>query len=100
VLRGLPLPRLEVPEYREHAPVIGVGRRELQLLEDVLDVLLDGALRDHELFSDRRVRTPLGHQAEYLALARAEAGDGLLPARSRSTSRASPTASSIAPTTS
>jgi tetracycline repressor-like protein len=51
--------------------VVGVGGREPQLLEDALHVLLDGALRDHELTRDRGVRPSLRHHGE--------GGDDLLP---------------------
>src|SRR5215831_5529565 len=82
-LPALDLAGLEVAQDCEHAPVVGVRRREPQLLEDVLHVLLDGALRDHELFRDRRVGTAFRHQTEHLALARTEVRDRPLPASAR-----------------
>src|SRR5262249_54132196 len=39
---------VEVGENREDAAVVGVGRREAELAEDVADVLFDGSLGDVE----------------------------------------------------
>src|SRR6266511_2980355 len=66
---GSPLSTQE-GEHGEDAPVVLGGRREAELPEDAGDVLLDGALGDDEAFRDRLVRPSLGHQFEYLALAR------------------------------
>ena len=53
---------LEVAQDGEHAAVRLVGRRHVELAEDVGHVLLDGALGDHERRGDRAVRAALGHQ--------------------------------------
>jgi hypothetical protein len=63
--------------------VVGIRRREPQLLEDVLQVLLDGALRDHERVRDRRIGASFRHQPKHLALARAEIGEPFLPTCAR-----------------
>ena len=39
-----PRSRPQEGQHREHPPVVGVGRRQAQLAEDVADVLLDGAV--------------------------------------------------------
>src|SRR3954471_3649292 len=57
-------------EHRQHAAVVVVGRRQIELAEDVGDVLLHGARRDDHRTGDRRVGTTLGHQREHLVLAR------------------------------
>src|SRR5919106_405341 len=43
-------------------------RVKLELLQDVSDVVLDGVLRDEQIFGDVPVVHPLGHQAEDLHL--------------------------------
>ena len=63
----------QVGQHRQHAPVVVVAGRQVELGEDVRDVLLDRARRHHEALGDRRVRAPLGHQLEHLALARGQA---------------------------
>src|SRR5215210_7200143 len=50
------------------------ARRQLQLLEDVADVVLYGALREHELFRDPAVGEPARHQLGHLPLAAGESG--------------------------
>jgi hypothetical protein len=47
---------------------------ELELLQDVFDVDLDGPERQVQLAGDQLVAEALGEQAENLALARGEAG--------------------------
>src|SRR4051812_24524067 len=59
-----------VSEHCEDAPVVVLGRRKTQLVEDRADVLLHSGLRDGEALSDRLVRAAFGDQPEYLALAR------------------------------
>ncbi len=63
---------LQVAQHRQHAAVVALGRRQPELREDRADVLLDRALGDDDPRGDRRVRAPLGHQGEHLALARAQ----------------------------
>src|SRR5690606_19690016 len=63
---------LQPAEDREDAAVVGVGGREVELGEDVPDVLLHGAVADHQLAGDGGVGPPLGHQLEHLALAGGE----------------------------
>src|SRR5918993_3651107 len=46
---------------------------QLQLLQDVADVVLDGVLGDEELLGDLTVVEALGHQPEHLELALGEA---------------------------
>src|SRR6188472_1073854 len=59
-------------EDREH-PAVVVGRgRQAELREDARHVLLHGAKGDEEALGDRLVRAALGHQLEYLPLARGE----------------------------
>src|SRR5271163_924247 len=58
----------QVGEDGEHTAVIVVAGGEIELGEDVGDVLLDRAGRDDEALGDRRVRAPLGHQLEHVAL--------------------------------
>src|SRR5687768_13698254 len=62
----------EVAQDGEDAAVVGLGRLEAELGEDVRYVLLDGALSDDEALRDPGVRKTLGHQREDLALARGE----------------------------
>src|SRR6266545_700693 len=62
--------RPQVLQHGQDAPVILGRRREPQLPEDARHVLLDRAERDHHSLRDCLVRAPLGHQLEYLALAR------------------------------
>jgi hypothetical protein len=50
------------------------ARRQLQLLEDVADVVLHGALGEHELFGDLAVGEPSCHQLGHLPLATGEGG--------------------------
>src|SRR6266536_2141636 len=60
-------------EKRDHGqnPAMIVRRvRELQLLEDVPHVLLDGAVGDPEAPRDAGVRPALGHESQNVALAR------------------------------
>ena len=57
-----------------------VGRRQVELGEDVADVLLDGALVHDEGLGDGGVGEAFGHVAEHLALARRERGERVAPA--------------------
>jgi len=74
--------RLQEREDREHAPVGVGGDRQLQLLEDARDVLLDAALGQEDPGGDRRVRQPLGHQLEHLPLARSQLVERVVAAAS------------------
>jgi hypothetical protein len=49
--------------------VVGVGRRESELAEDVADVPFDGALVDREAAGDDAVGAALGHRGEDVVLA-------------------------------
>jgi hypothetical protein len=51
------------------------ARRQPQLGEDAVDVLLDGALGDHQPLGDRLVGAALGHQREHLTLVLAQVLD-------------------------
>src|SRR4030088_2609324 len=64
---------LEPPQHREDATMVLLAQRQIELGEDAVDVLLNRARGDRQAFCDRRVRTPLGHEAEDLALAPREA---------------------------
>ena len=76
----MPQARLQVPQHREHPPVVLRGGREVELGEDRGDVLLDRALGDHERRGDRGVGAALGHQPEHLALARGQRLERVLAA--------------------
>src|ERR687898_2055931 len=60
---------LEETQNGEHPPVVLAARGKAELAEDRGDVLLDGALGDHQLLGDRRIGAALRHQAEHLSLA-------------------------------
>src|SRR5207248_10818479 len=63
-------PRVSVEEsrlVREHDCLDAVA--EVELLEDVGDVCLDGGVADVELFADLGVREAAGDQAEHVELA-------------------------------
>src|SRR3954447_761000 len=60
---------LQIGQNGEHAAVILGRRRQTEFREDARHVLLDRAEGDHEPLRDRLVRTPLGHQLQYLAFA-------------------------------
>src|SRR3954470_12285308 len=62
----------EEREHGEDAAVVVLVVLQRELLEDAVDVLLDGALGHPELARDTGVRASLGHQGEHLALSRAE----------------------------
>src|SRR5213076_1352122 len=53
----------------EDAAVVALRLRQSQLPEDAADVLLDRAAADEERRADGRIRAPLGHQREHVALA-------------------------------
>src|SRR5215207_5963207 len=57
-------------EHGEHAAVVVAASAQAELLEDARDVLLHGALGDHEPLGDALVRAALRHQLEHFALAR------------------------------
>src|SRR5690606_41623269 len=63
--------------HGEHPAVVVVGRGEAELGEDAGDVLADRALAEVEPLPDRRVRPPLGHELQHLALARGEPAERL-----------------------
>jgi hypothetical protein len=52
--------------------VLGLGRVELELVEDARDVLLHRRLADQERLRDAAVGLALRHRREHVALARAE----------------------------
>src|SRR6516165_523283 len=62
----------EVAQHGQHATMVAVTGRQPELGEDVVDVLLDRATADHERVGDCGVGPALGHEGEYLALARSE----------------------------
>jgi hypothetical protein len=62
---------------------VGIRRREQQLLEAVLHVILDGALRDHGRVRDRRIGASFRYQPKHLALARADIDERFLPLSAR-----------------
>src|SRR3954447_20984679 len=69
-------------EQRGHdAPADVFGVAELELREDVVDVPLDGPLRQEELAGDRRVAAALGDQGEDLELTGRELVEVCLLAR-------------------
>ena len=49
--------------------MVGIGRRQGELGEDVGDVLFDGAVADHQGPGDGSVGSALGHEPKDLALA-------------------------------
>src|SRR4030095_14952867 len=61
---------VQPPQHGEHAPVVVLGGRQVQLGEDVGDVLLDSPVAHDQLAGDGVVAAALGHQAEDFALAR------------------------------
>jgi hypothetical protein len=56
--------------------------RESQLREDAVHVLLDRSFGYPETLGDARIRTPLGHEREDLALPRGKDVEGILGALS------------------
>ena len=68
--RREPLLRTEEGDHGQNAAMIVRRVRELQLLEDVPHMLLDGALGEPENPRDPGVRAPLRHQRQDLTLAR------------------------------
>src|ERR1700733_12471651 len=78
--------RVAIPLWRE-AEVARDGLRPVdrsELAEDVPHMRLDGALRDHEMVSDLRVRGADGEQPQHVALAFrqllvADGAPGLVP---------------------
>jgi prolipoprotein diacylglyceryl transferase len=72
----------EVGQDGQDAAVVGVGRREPELAEDVADVLLDGSIGDGEAAGDGAVGPALGHQGEDVVLPGGERAQGAgVPAR-------------------
>ena len=67
----------QVGEDGEDAAVGAAVVAEAELLEDLLDVGLDGALGDEQAGGDGPVREPLGDQREHLALAFGELVEGV-----------------------
>jgi len=65
----------EEGEDREDAAVIFGGVRQIELLEDPVDVRLDGLRREEETLADSLVGAPLGHQSEHVAFALGELGE-------------------------
>jgi hypothetical protein len=65
----------QVGQDGEHPAVVGVGLGEAELVEDALDVLLDGAPGDEERLGDRAVGASFCYEGEDLALARGEGGE-------------------------
>jgi hypothetical protein len=63
---------VQVGKHGEHAPVLGLGRIELELVEDARHVFLHGRLADDECLGDAVVGFALGHRGQHVALARAE----------------------------
>src|SRR4051794_6322035 len=59
----------QVREHGQDTSVIFRRRRQAELREDARHVLLDRAEGDHQPLRDGLVRTPLGHQLQYLAFA-------------------------------
>ena len=57
---GGPVSGAEVGEDGEDPAVVGVGRREPELAEDVADVLFDGALGNGEAAGDGAVGAAFG----------------------------------------
>src|SRR5262249_57860242 len=66
-------------EHGEHATVVFRRGGQAQLPEDARYVLLDRALGHDESLRDRLVRPALGDQLQYLALARRECRDRVVP---------------------
>jgi hypothetical protein len=56
--------------------VVGVGRRQPQLAEDVADVLLDGAIGNHEPVGDGAIGAAFGHEGEHIAFSLGQCGQG------------------------
>src|SRR5688572_18831650 len=70
----------QVAEHGEHPAVVTGGRREAELGEDAVDVLLDGAARDDQGLGDARVRAAFGHELQHLRLPGAERVERVGPA--------------------
>ena len=66
-------PTAEVPEHGQDPAVVVLGRRQVELDEDVADMLLHRARGDHQSRRDAGVGPALGHQPQHLPLARGEA---------------------------
>src|SRR5690606_31836662 len=58
---------LQPRQDRQHAPMVVVGRREVELGEDGRDVLLHRPQRDHQDPGDGDVRPAFGHQGQHVA---------------------------------
>src|SRR6478735_11488411 len=76
------LTSLEVGDDRENASVVVLRRRELQLHEDAVDMLLDGAVGHQETACDAGVRATLGHEPEHFVLTRRQSLEGIVSAAS------------------
>ena len=59
----------EVGEDGEDASVFGLGRVELEFVEDAGDVFFDGGLADEEGLGDAAVGFAFGHRGEDVAFA-------------------------------
>ena len=59
--------------------MLGLGRIELELVEDARDVLLHRGLAPHQDSSDAVVGLSLSHRGEHVMLARAEAVERPVP---------------------
>ena len=73
----------EVGQDREYPPVVIPTDREAELAEDGTNVRFHSSLCQPEPLRNRRVCSPLGHQGEYLALARRQLDEGILVRRRR-----------------
>src|SRR3954454_7607624 len=74
---------LQVRQHRQDAAMVGRRLRQVQLRQDALNVLLDGADRQYQRLRDPRVRATLRHQAEHFALARRQALNRVVAAATR-----------------
>jgi DNA-binding NarL/FixJ family response regulator len=66
-------------EDRQHSPVIGIARRQVELGQDAADVLLDRALGDEDPAGDAHIGRALGHQGEHLSLTRRQDVERITP---------------------
>jgi len=71
----------QIGDDREHAAVRVPVEGQAELSEDRADVGLHGLLRDPELSGDSGIRLPFRHEAEHLAFARGELGQGVVVLR-------------------
>jgi PAS domain S-box-containing protein len=75
------LPAFEEGEDGEHPPVVLIGLRQVEFLQNMPYVLLDGSLGDPQAAGDPGVRAAFGHQGQHLLLARTEALQGVVVPR-------------------